>query len=86
MIKTISAIATAAVIAGTVTLLPMLSPSVEAAAPATVAKGDRLDLYAAGSCKLQSWPYYEARCVRDHNQNAGQSRAVRVVSTDRILR
>lgn len=84
MIKTASAIAIAASVAAGFTLVPMLSPKVEAAAPAKVLKSDRLDLRTSGSCNLQSWPYYDSRCVRDRSQNAGQARAVRVVTTDRL--
>lgn len=81
MIKTLSAIAVAAMLAGAVTLLPGLSMQVQANVPAA-GKTDRADLQA--SCEQQSWPYYDRACLRDHGRNAGRPAAVRIVTTDRV--
>jgi len=81
MIKTISAIAVAALLAGAVTLLPGLSMQVQANVPAA-GKTDRADLPPA--CAQQSWPYYQRDCLRDHGRNAGRSAAVRIVTADRV--
>ena len=81
MIKTISAIAVAALLAGAVTLLSGLSMQVQANVPAA-GKTDRADMQPA--CEQQSWPYYQRECLRDHGRNAGRSAAVRIVTTDRV--
>lgn len=80
MWKTISAIATAAMIAGAISLLP--GSDVIASAPAASAKTDRADL--PQSCTQHSWPYYTTACLRDDSRNAGRVLKVRVVSTDRV--
>lgn len=81
MIKTLSAIAVAAMLAGAVTLLPGLSMQVQANVPAA-GKSDRADLQPA--CEQQSWPYYQRDCLRDHGRNAGRPAAVRIVTADRV--
>lgn len=81
MMKTISAIAVAAVLAGAATLLPGLVLQVQANAP-VAGKTDRADLQPV--CEQQSWPYYDRACLRDHSRNAGRSVAVRIVATDRV--
>ena len=48
MIKTFSAIAIAAFIAGALTILPGFAPQVEASVPVALAKGDRLDIKQIG--------------------------------------
>jgi hypothetical protein len=65
MIKAVSAIAIAAFIAATLTILPGFAPQVEASVPAPLAKGDRLDVHQVGShCSQQAWPNFEASCLR----------------------
>lgn len=32
----------------------------------------------------ESWPFYEASCLRDDRQPEGKARAVRIVSADRL--
>jgi hypothetical protein len=63
MIKAVSAIAIAAFVAATLTILPGFAPQVEARVPQALAKADRLDLRPAG-CSQQSWPNFDASCLR----------------------
>jgi hypothetical protein len=84
MLKILSAIAGALLLAGTIVVLPGMSPAVEASTPAPVNKADRLDYRPLGpNCSQQAWPYFENACMRDRSQNAGRAKAVRVVTTDR---
>ena len=63
----ISAIALAALVAGTATILPAFSDKVVASAPIHSGKGDRLDIRPLGvQCSEQAWPYFEANCLRDN--------------------
>jgi hypothetical protein len=65
MIKAISAVAAAALVAAALTILPGFAPKVEASVPPALAKGDRLDLHAVGrECSQQAWPNFEASCLR----------------------
>jgi len=82
MLKTVSAMAAAAVLAGAAMLLPAMAPEAAAVAPVPAAKSDRADNPAA--CERQGWPYYEANCLRDDNRNAGRVPQVRIISTDRV--
>ena len=68
--------------AAVVLALPGFSPEVEASAPPTVQKSDRLDFGpTATACSEQAWPYYEPGCLRDRN---GQARTVRLIKIDRV--
>jgi len=85
MIKIAAAIFGAALLAGTIVLLPGMTPMVAAGTSLnsinTAAKGDRLDVLAYGpACSEQTWPYYEANCIR----GAGHGKPVRMVTTDRL--
>jgi hypothetical protein len=82
MLKTVSLIAAAAVLAGAAMLLPAITPEAAAVAPVPAAKSDRADT--AASCERQGWPYYEANCLRDESRNAGRVPQVRIVTTDRV--
>jgi hypothetical protein len=85
--KILSAVAAAALGAAVVVALPGFSPVADASTPDQVVKSDRLDLRPAGKdCTTQAWPYYEADCLRDRKQIAGQPRTVRIVSTDRVTK
>ncbi len=65
MIKAISAVAAAALVAAALTILPGFAPKVEASVPPVLAKGDRLDVHAVGrDCSQQAWPNFEASCLR----------------------
>ena len=81
----ISAIALAALVAGTMTILPGFSDKVVASAPIHSGKGDRLDIRPLGAqCSEQAWPYFEANCVRDRRAAMGQAKAPRIVTADRL--
>jgi hypothetical protein len=82
MLKTVSLIAAAAVLAGAAMLLPAVTPEVAASAHFPAAKSDRVDNPV--SCERQGWPYYEANCLRDENRNAGRVQQVRIITTDRV--
>ncbi len=84
--KALSAITASAIGAAAMVALPGFSPMVEAHAPVPAVMSDRLDNRPAAvtDCSQQAWPYYEANCLR--NQTHGQTRPVRVVTTDRIAR
>jgi hypothetical protein len=65
MIKAISAVAVAALVAAALTILPGFAPQVEASVPQALAKGDRLDIRPIGrNCSQQAWPNFEASCLR----------------------
>ncbi len=65
MLKALSAIAVAALIAATLTVLPGFAPQVEASTPQPLAKADRLDVRPVGKdCSQQAWPNFEASCLR----------------------
>jgi hypothetical protein len=83
----ISAIALAALIAGTVTILPGFSDKVVASAPIHSGKGDRLDIRPLGAqCSEQTWPYFEANCLRGGRVTMGKAKAARLVTADRNVR
>src|SRR4029453_16574073 len=65
MIKAISAVAFAALIAAALTVLPGFAPQVEASVPVALAKGDRLGAKQVGrDCSENAWPNFEASCLR----------------------
>ena len=81
MLKTIYAIAAAAVIAAGFVTFPSLSPQVEARSVVQGAKADRADTRPlANACSQQGWPYFEAACLRDTRNPYGEARPVRFVS------
>jgi hypothetical protein len=81
----ISAVVLAALIAGTVTVLPSFSDKVVAKAPIQSGKGDRLDIRPIGTkCSEQAWPYFEAGCLRDLRVAEGKAKAARIVTADRF--
>jgi hypothetical protein len=80
MIKALSAITIAAFVAAALTILPGFAPQVEASVPAALAKGDRLDIKPA--CAQQSWPNFEASCLRVAGK-PGLVREVRLVTAER---
>jgi hypothetical protein len=83
--RVLSAIAAAALGAAVMMALPGFSPAVEAGTSAPMIKTDRLDDRPLGSaCTERAWPYYGANCLGDRTQAAGQARAVRLVTTDRL--
>lgn len=84
MIKTFSAIAIASLVAAALTVLPGFAPQVEASTPVALAKADRLDIRTAGrgDCSQQSWPNFEASCLRVAGSNS-MIREARLVTADR---
>ena len=83
MIKSISAIAGAALIAAALTVLPGFAPQVEASVPQALAKGDRLDIRTVGKdCSQQAWPNFEASCLRAAGSKLVVKQA-RLVTADR---
>ncbi len=81
MWKALSAFAGLALLAGALSLLPGISPQVEASTPPPVLKSDRAG---AAECSRQAWPYYAGACLRDPARNAGRARQIRMVTTDRL--
>jgi hypothetical protein len=76
MLKMVSAMVAAAVMAGALVLVPGLSQSAEARAKTH--KSDRLDLTVRmASCRQMAWPYYDQRCRK------GAAQPARMVTTDR---
>jgi len=83
MIKALSAIAVAALIAAALTVLPGFAPQVEASTPQPLAKGDRLDVHAVGrDCSERAWPNFEASCLRTVGTKTEVHQA-RLVTADR---
>ena len=83
MLKTVYAIAAAAIVAASFVGTLSLSPQVEARG--STPKADRADTRPlAKDCSKQAWPYFEAACLRDARHPYGQAREVRLVSADRL--
>jgi len=81
MIKTLSAIALAACAA---TVLALLTPEVEASVPRPLPKADRLDIRPIGhNCSQQTWPNFEAACLRSAGSRAAV-REARLVTANRM--
>jgi hypothetical protein len=77
MLKMVSAIVAAAVIAASLVMVPGLSQPVDA--KTAKHKGDRLDLAVrTANCQQMAWPYYDQSCRKD------TVRPVRRVTTDRM--
>jgi hypothetical protein len=77
MLKMVSAIIAAAVIAAALVMVPGLSQSADA--KTAKHKGDRLDLtLRTAKCQQTAWPYYDQSCNKD------AVRPARRVTTDRL--
>ena len=84
MIKALSAIAFAALMATALTILPGFAPTVEASVPQALAKGDRLDIRTHGNnCSEKAWPNFEASCLRAVGNGKSTIREARLVTADR---
>ena len=84
MIKAISAVTFAALVAGALTILPGFAPTVEASVPQALAKGDRLDVRTVGKeCSQHAWPNFEAQCLRVAGSANSVIREARLVTADR---
>ena len=89
LVKSISAVACAAVVAGAIAAFPGFIPGVEAHSSLptinTAAKADRLDAKTYGTgCSTQGWPHFELACLRNAKSPLREARQVRIVSTDRM--
>ena len=83
MIKALSAITFAALIATALTILPGFAPTVEASVPQALAKGDRLDIRTVGKdCSQNAWPNFETSCLRAVGSKS-LIREARLVTADR---
>ena len=83
MIKTLSAIAIAALVAAALTGLPGCAPQVEASVPQALAKADRLDVHTVGAnCSQKAWPNFEASCLHVAGSKT-MIRQARLVTADR---
>ena len=84
MIKTLSAVAIAALVAAALTVLPGFAPQVEASVPHVLAKADRLDIHSVGTgCSQKAWPNFEASCLRVAGTKNTSIREARLVTADR---
>jgi hypothetical protein len=87
MIKALSAIAIAALVAAALTVLPGFAPQVEASVPQALAKADRLNVHPIGrDCSDNAWPNFEASCLRRvgaKGKTQSQIREARLVTADR---
>jgi hypothetical protein len=84
MLRTVYAIAAAAIVAGAFVTALSVADQVDARSSAPGVKADRADTRPlAGSCSQKSWPYFEAACLRDTRNPFGQVGDARIVSADR---
>ena len=81
MIKALSAVAVASIVAAGLTLLPAFTAQVEASVPQVLAKGDRLDIHRG--CAEQSWPNFDASCLRSADRK-GSVQQARVVTVNHV--
>jgi hypothetical protein len=92
MVKLITAISAAALLAAAAVLIPGTAPVQAHAFAGNVfagnvfaVKGDRLDAHDYGrACSQRGWPYFEASCLRDTTSPVHNARAVRVIALDRV--
>jgi len=85
MLRTIYAIAAAAIVAGAFVTALSIADQVDARGSAPGAKADRADTRPlAGQCSQNAWPYFDAACLRDTRNPFGQAHDARLVSADRL--
>jgi len=83
MLKSVYAIAAAAIVAAAFVATLSLTQPVEARGSTPGAKSDRADLRPlGGACSQNAWPYFEAACLRDGRNSFGQAHQVRIVALD----
>ena len=71
MVKSLSALATFALLGASVIALPGFAPKMEAGEVAVLAKGDRLEVRATTSnCSTPVWPDFAASCLRKPGSGA----------------
>lgn len=84
MLKTLSAIATAAVIAAAIAVIPGFATQVDASTPVAMGKADRLDIRRVGKdCSQKAWPYFETDCLRHAGSRTVLTQSARLVSFER---
>jgi hypothetical protein len=84
MLKTVYAIAVAAIAAACFVAFPSLSFQVQANPSVLAAKGDRADVRPLGTeCGQNAWPHFDAACLRDARNPMVTPRDVRFVTADR---
>jgi hypothetical protein len=85
MLKTVYAIAVAAVAASCFVAFPSLSYQVQAHSSVVGAKGDRADIRPLGTdCGQKAWPYFDAACLRDARNPLVTPHEARLVMADRM--
>jgi hypothetical protein len=85
MIKTVYAIAVAAIAAACFVAFPSLSFQVEANSSQLAAKSDRADVRPLGTnCGQKAWPYFDAACTQDARNPLVTPQDVRMVSADHM--
>jgi hypothetical protein len=85
MLKTVYAVAIAAIAAACFVAFPSLSFQVEASSSVLGAKADRADVRPLGvDCGQKAWPYFDGACLRDARNPLVTPRDVRIVSMDRL--
>jgi hypothetical protein len=85
MLKIFYAMCGAAIVAGAFVATLSFSAQVEARGSVPGAKADRADARPlARDCSSNTWPYFEASCIRDARNPFGRARNVRLVSADRL--
>jgi hypothetical protein len=89
MFKPIARMAAAVLVAGAIALAVTAAPAARAvngtaAKPVLsqlTGKADRLRVPVRGAaCSQHNWPNFEAKCLFDVRQNAGEARAVRIIA------
>ena len=81
MLRTIYAVAVAAIVAACFVAFPSLSFQVQASAPIAGAKSDRADIRPLGvDCSQSAWPYFEAACLRDVRHPLLEPRQARFIA------
>jgi hypothetical protein len=85
MIKTVYAIAVAAIAAACFVAFPSLSFQVEASSAVIGAKGDRADVRPLGTaCGQKAWPYFDAACLHDARNPLVTPHEARLITADRV--
>ncbi len=85
MLRTIYAVGAAAIVAAAFVTALSVADVVDARSSVPGAKADRADTRPlAGNCSQNSWPYFEAACLRDARNPFGETHDVRIVSTYRL--
>ncbi len=85
MLRTVYAISAAAIVASAFVTALSIADVVDARGSVPGVKADRADARPlARDCSQNSWPYFEAVCLRDTRNSFGQARDVRIVSADRL--